>query len=168
MRSNSSDKSVPCTFFSLFVVMFVACASVLFSRVHFPCTQVSFSQVRNKKLGRAILPDCKPSIGHLVLRRKEMLAGPLSRSVSFGPSRGSFDFSLSGSNFVQANSLHQNKFLVDFRAEFLSSGSSQQSCPRRSMINITRPTAFFGTRARKLDLEECLREQSARGCCVDE
>ena len=32
-----------------------------------------------------------------------MLAGPLSRSVSFGPSRGSFDFSLSGSNFVQAN-----------------------------------------------------------------
>lgn len=97
-----------------------------------------------------------------------MLAGPLSRSVSFGPSRGSFDFSLSGSNFVQANSLHQNKFLVDFRAEFLSSGSSQQSCPRRSMINITRPTAFFGTRARKLDLEERLREQSARGCCVDE
>ena len=36
------------------------------------------------------------------------------------------------------------------------------------MINITRPTAFFGTRARKLDLEELLREQSARGCCVDE
>ena len=35
-------------FFPLFVVIFVACASVLSSRVHFPCTQVSFSQVRNK------------------------------------------------------------------------------------------------------------------------
>ena len=92
-------------------------------------TSLIFPSQKQKSLGRAILPDCKPSIGHLVLRRKEMLAGPLSRSVSFGPSRGSFDFSLSGSNFVQANSLHQNKFLVDFRAEFLSSGSSQQSCP---------------------------------------
>ena len=47
-----------------------------------------------------------------------MLAGPLSRSVSFGPSRGSFDFSLSGSNFVQANSLTKINPLLIFGPNF--------------------------------------------------
>ena len=81
-------------------------------------TSLIFPSQKQKSLGRAILPDCKPSIGHLVLRRKEMLAGPLSRSVSFGPSRGSFDFSLSGSNFVQANSLTKINSLLIFGPNF--------------------------------------------------
>ena len=49
-----------------------------------------------------------------------MLAGALSRSVSFGPSRGSFDFFLSGSNFVQANSLTKINSLLIFGPNFFN------------------------------------------------
>ena len=81
-------------------------------------TSLIFPSQKQKSLGRASLPDWKPSICHLVLRRKVILAGPLSRSVSFGPSRGSFDFSLSGSNFVQANSLTKINSLLIFGPNF--------------------------------------------------